>query len=472
MAHQDFGVVILAAGLGTRMKSRQAKVLHQAGGESLIGLVVQTALRLVAPERIYVVVGYQADLVRKALDGRGVQFLDQPQQLGTGHAVLVGRQALEKAAPRLLVLYGDCPLVEAETLEGLMHCHRETGAAATVLTTRLEDPAGYGRLLRDSGGSIRAIVEEKAATPGEREIREINSGIYCFDTDHLFQCLPQIRPDNPAGEYYLTDVIGWLVERGLSVAGVEVQEASQVLGINTRVELAQVDARLRERKVRQLMLAGVTIHKPETVTIDDAVSVGPDTVIEPFAQLLGRCSIGSGCRIRSCSIVSDSQLADEVTVEPFSFIHESRLETGVRIGPYARLRTGNHIGPGAKVGNFVELKKTRLGARSKALHLAYLGDSTIGADVNIGAGTITCNYDGTHKHSTVIEDGAFVGTNSTLVAPLKIGAGAYVAAGSVVTEEVPPEALGIARSRQTNKPGWATRRRGREKVPDGGETPA
>ena len=455
---RDFATVILAAGLGTRMKSRQAKVLHQAGGKTLIELVAATAVRLVPREQVYVVVGHQADRVQRAVQGLEVRFLRQEKQLGTGHAVLIGREPLAKAA-RLLVLYGDCPLVSAATLGGLMQCHVESGAAATVLTTRLADPTGYGRMVRGPAGDIRAIVEEKAATPAQRAITEINSGMYCFETGPLFDCLAGVRPDNSAGEYYLTDVIGCLVGKGLRVEGYTINEASEVLGINTRVELAEVDNLLRGRKVRELMLEGVTIQRPETVTVDLEVSIGEDTVLEPFVQILGRTSIGSGCRIRSYAVISDSVLGDEVLVEPYSWVNESEVERGVHIGPYARLRTGNVVEAEASVGNFVELKKTRLGARSKAMHLAYLGDATIGADVNVGAGTITCNFDGVVKNPTIIEDGVFVGSNSTLVAPIRVGAGSYLAAGSVFTEDVEPGALGIGRSRQTVKPGWAVRRK-------------
>jgi bifunctional UDP-N-acetylglucosamine pyrophosphorylase/glucosamine-1-phosphate N-acetyltransferase len=457
--NRDFSVIILAAGLGTRMKSRHAKVLHRAAGKTLIELVAETATRLVPPNRVYVVVGHQADLVRRSLDAHRVNFIMQEQQLGTGHAVLIARDALPAAASRLLVLYGDCPLVGPETLAALMKQHAASGAAATVLTTRLADPTGYGRIVRDAAGRIQAIVEEKAATSEQKAITEINSGIYCFETPLLFEALARIQPDNPAKEYYLTDVIGVLADLGHEIGGFSIAESWQVLGINNRVELAEADAVLRGRKARQLMLDGVTIQRPETVTLDLDVSIGPDTVIEPFVQVLGRSSIGSNCVIRSYSIVSDSRLSDGVTVDPFSWIHGSEVDAGARIGPYARLRTGNYVGRDARVGNFVELKKTRLGAGSKAQHLAYLGDSTIGSGVNIGAGTITCNYDGITKHPTVIGDDAFVGSNTTLVAPIEIGSGAYVAAGSVLTEAVPPESLAIARSRQINKPGWAAKRK-------------
>ena len=461
----DFAAVVLAAGLGTRMRSRQAKVLHRVGGKSLIEWVASTATGLLAAEKVFLVVGHQAEQVRRTLDRAGVRFLHQEQQLGTGHAVLIGREELSAAAPRLLVLYGDTPLVRSETLAELMRRHMEAGAAATVLTTRLDDPTGYGRIVRGASGDVEAIVEEKAATPAQKAISEINSGIYCFETGPLFEHLARVRPDNPPGEYYLTDVIGALVAGGLPVATSTLDDAAEVLGINTRVDLAQVDEILRRRKVRELMLAGVTIERPESVTVDADVSIGQDTLVEPFVRLLGRTCIGSACRIGAFSVVGNSVLGDDVVIEPWSWINESQVEEGARIGPFARLRTGNRVEAGARVGNFVELKMTHLGRRSKALHLAYLGDSTIGADVNVGAGTITCNYDGTAKHQTVIEDGAFVGSNSTLVAPIRIGAGAYVAAGSALTEDLEPAALGIARARQSVKPGWASRRK---KKPAGG----
>lgn len=461
--NKDFGVVILAAGLGTRMKSRRAKVLHRAGGKALIEIGVATARQLVPARRVFIVVGHQADQVRKLLGGSGVNFIEQKEQRGTGHAVLVGRKILAAAAKRLLVLCGDCPLVGPETLLALMRQHEQTGASATVLTTELADPAGYGRILRDASGGVCGIVEEKAATAAQRSIREINSGIYCFETATLFKSLARVRPDNPAGEYYLTDVIASFVKQGLRVGAVTTAEPSEVRGINTRVELAEADAALRAREVRRLMLAGVTIQRPETVMVDMGVSIGADTEIAAFVQVLGRTSIGANCVIGSHSIIRDSVLADEVVVEPFSIVSESEIMGKARIGPYARLRMGNRVGADARVGNFVELKKTQLGARSKAQHLAYLGDSTIGSDVNIGAGTITCNYDGVAKHATVIEDGVFVGSNNTLVAPVKVGKGAYLAAGSVITDRVPAEALAIARSRQTNKPGWAAKRKKQSK---------
>ncbi|MEK7409694.1 MAG: bifunctional UDP-N-acetylglucosamine diphosphorylase/glucosamine-1-phosphate N-acetyltransferase GlmU [Acidobacteriota bacterium] len=452
-------VVILAAGLGTRMKSKKAKVLHQAGGRALIGHVAGTALELTSPDRIFVVVGSQAEQVQAAVSAEGLGFIHQAEQKGTGHALMVCRERLAGLPGLLAVLYGDCPLLSTATLRELVERQRNSTAAATVITTVLEDPAGYGRVLRDESGRVRAIVEQKAAAPDELAVREINSGIYCFRADLLWKHIDEIRPDNPAREYYLTDIVEIFGRAGYGVEPFLLAEPAEVLGINTRAELAEVDRICRQRKVRELMLAGVTIEKPETVTIDAGARIGADTVVEPFAQILGRTAIGEDCRIGACSIVRDSELADRVEVRPFSIIEGSQVGAEARVGPYARLRPGSRLGAGAHVGNFVELKQTRLGAGSKANHLAYLGDAEIGDGVNVGAGTITCNYDGVEKHPTKIGNEVFVGSNATLVAPLELGDGCYVGAGSVVTDPVPPQALALGRARQVNKEGWARKRR-------------
>ena len=452
-------VVILAAGLGTRMKSRKAKVLHRAGGKTLVEHVVETALRLAPAERIFVVVGHQSEEVRKAVCTPGVSFIEQTEQKGTGHAVMVGRAALAELPGYLVILYGDSPLLRAETLERLVEAGRSGGAAGVILTAQMADPTGYGRVIHDSRGHVTAVVEQKAATPEQLAIREANMGIYCYRADLFWKHVDEIAPNNPAREYYLTDMVEILNRAGHYVEALQIDGAREALGINNRLELADADRLLRERKRRELMLAGVTIEMPETVTVDAGVSIGIDTVVEPFAQILGRTVVGENCRIGACSIVEDSVLADEVEIAPFTVVGTSRLERGVHAGPFARLRMENHVEAGAHVGNFVELKKTRLGAGAKAMHLAYLGDSDIGARVNIGAGTITCNYDGFAKHPTRIGEGAFVGSNSTLVAPLEIGAGAYVGAGSVITEPVAPDALAIGRGRQVVKEEWARKRK-------------
>ncbi len=450
----DLAVVILAAGQGTRMKSRMAKVLHRAGGKPLVRHSIDAALKIARPERVFVVVGYQAAQVGAAVEAAGVQSIHQKEQQGTGHAVMCGEEKLAGLGGRLIVFVGDCPLMRAETLELLAETQKSTGAAAAVITTEVDDPTGYGRIVRDADGHVLGIVEHKAATPEQRKIREINSGILCFDALALWKHIHELRTDNPAGEYYLTDMVAIFKNAGLRVAALKIADPSELLGINNRVELADADRILRARKIRQLMLEGVTIEKPETVTIDADVRIGIDTVIGPFVQITGESVIGDNCQIGACSIVHNSQLGDGSHVLPFSMVSESKLEAHAHVGPFARLRMGAHLGEHAHVGNFVELKKTKLGAGSKSMHLAYLGDSTIGEKVNIGAGTITCNYDGAKKHPTTIRDGVFVGSNSTLVAPVEIGEGAYIAAGSVINQKVPPKALGLGRSRQINKEGW------------------
>ncbi len=441
------------------MKSKKAKVLHRAGGLTLIENVVQSALQLVPKEQIFVVTGHQAEEVEQALAPYGVRHFRQTEQKGTGHALMMGKDQLAELPGRLIVLYGDTPLLSEHTLSAVLKRQKESGAAAAVITTTLADPTGYGRIVLDDGGSILAIVEHKAAGPEKLNIQEINSGIYCFDNKILWQYLDKIKPDNPADEYYLTDIIGILRQAGHNSVTLKIEDSTELLGINSRVELAVVDRILRDRKTRELMLDGVTIEKPETVIIDRQVKVGRDTIIGPFVQLSGNTVVGEDCRIGSASIVESSQIGDSVEIHPFSMIGRSVVEPGAHIGPYARLRVDNHIEAGAHVGNFVELKKTRMGAGSKSMHLAYLGDSSIGAGANIGAGTITCNYDGTKKSPTNIGDGAFVGSNSTLVAPVVIERGSYIAAGSVITDKVPEGSLAFGRSRQVNKNGYAAKLR-------------
>ncbi len=456
---QNVTVVILAAGLGTRMRSKQAKVLHQAGGLTLIEHVVNSASVIAPLDRIFAVIGHQAEKVQQTLAQRGIGFVQQQEQKGTGHALAMCREQVEPLGGLLVVLYGDCPLLSPKTLKELVQRQAASTAAATVITTILPDPTGYGRILVDEDGNVRAIVEQKAATPQQLAVREINSGIYCFRSDLLWQHIGSIVPNNPVNEYYLTDIVELFRNAGQNVGILRLDDPSEVLGINSRVELAEVDNLFRQRKVRQLMIDGVTIRKPETVTIDTQVRIGIDTVVEPFAQILGNTVIGEDCRIGASSIIQDSQLEDNVDILPFTSIGTSHVGAGASLGPYARLRMENDVGPGAHIGNFVELKKTKFAAGAKAGHLAYLGDSTIGENVNIGAGTITCNYDGAKKHGTIIGDDAFIGSNSTLVAPVEIGSGGYVAAGSVITDSVPADSLALGRAREVIKEGWAKRRR-------------
>lgn len=463
-------VVILAAGLGTRMKSRRAKVLHRAGGKPLVQHVVDTALRLTPAERIFVVVGHQADEVRRAVTTPGIGFIEQTEQKGTGHAVMVGRDALAARDGYLMILYGDSPLLQASTLQRLID-QSKGEAAGVLMSAMMDDPTGYGRVIRDARGRVAAIVEQKSATPEQLAVREANMGIYCYRADLFWKHVDEIRPDNPAREYYLTDMVEILNRAGHFVEAMQIPDAGEALGINNRVELAEADRLMRAAKVRELMLAGVTVEKPETVTIDSGVEIGMDTIVEPFAQILGNTRIGENCRIGACAIVQDSEIADGAEVGAFTMVGTTRVEQGAHVGPFARLRMKNHVGEGAHIGNFVELKNTRMAAGAKANHLAYLGDSEIGAKVNIGAGTITCNYDGVLKHGTKIGAGAFVGSNSTLVAPMQIGEGAYIAAGSVITEPVPADALAVGRARQTVKEEWAAKRRAlRQKLNSGSVT--
>jgi len=452
-------VVILAAGLGTRMKSCQAKVLHHAGGKPLVEHTVQTALALAPPDRIFVVVGYQADEVRKAVTTPGIGFIEQKEQKGTGHAVMVGRDLLEALDGYLVIFYGDGPLLRAQTLRRLIQKQSAGNSGGVLLAADMADPTGYGRVIRNREGRATEVVEQKAATSEQLEIREANMGIYCFRADLFWKHVGDLRTDNPANEYYLTDMVKLLADAGHPMEVVTTDDAREVLGINNRVELAEVDRLFRERKTHDLMIAGVTIERPETVTIDLDVQIGIDTIIESHARILGRTTIGEGCRIGAGAIIQDSQLADQVEVRPYSVVAYSRLARKVQVGPFARLRIDNDLEEGVYIGNFVELKKAHLGPGTKAGHLTYLGDATLGAKVNVGAGTITCNYDGTAKHKTLVGDGAFVGSNNTLVAPIEIGDGAYLGAGSVVTENVPADALAIGRARQVTKPEWAKKRR-------------
>lgn len=452
-------VVILAAGLGTRMKSRKAKVLHRAGGQTLLQHVVNTATQLTPPQRIFVVVGHQADEVRQSVSTPGVGFIEQKEQKGTGHALMAGRDALAGLGGYLMILYGDSPLLRAATLKRLIAITTSGKASGVLLSAIMRDPTGYGRVIRDAHGRVAEVVEEKAGSPEQLAIREGNMGIYCYHAALFWKHLDEIQPDNPPREYYLTDMVAILNRAGHYVEAMQIEDECEALGINDREQLAQADAILRERKRRETMFSGVTLEMPETITIDDGVRIGMDTIIGPFTQILGDTKIGENCRVGACSIVRDSEIADDVQIEPFTIVNNSRIGREATVGPFARLRTANHVEAGAHIGNFVELKKTRFGPGAKAGHLAYLGDSQIGADVNIGAGTITCNYDGFTKNTTTIGKGAFVGSNSTLIAPVEIGANAYLAAGSVITEPVPADALALGRSRQVVKEDWARKRR-------------
>ncbi len=455
MAKQDIATVVLAAGKGTRLRSRRAKVLHRAGGRALVEHVVRAAQPLGAP--VFVVVGHQAEDVAALVRPLGAQTILQEPQLGTGHALQVARKSL---APfrRAIVVPGDAPLVRTETLAALVEAHRASESAATVLTAVLENPTGYGRIVRGADGAVRVIVEEKSAGEAERAIREINSGVYCFDLEKLWDLLAELRPENVHRELYLTDVVALLDRRGERVAAQQA-DAAEIPGCNTRAELADVDRLFRQRKLEELMASGVTIYLPETVLVDPDVEIKPDSILDPGTQLLGTTRVGSDVHIGSGCVIADSAIEDGAVIRPHCVISQSRIGRGTVVGPFAHLRDGAELAAGARVGNYVEVKKSRLGEGAKAMHLTYLGDATIGRETNIGAGTITCNYDGVRKNPTTIGERAFIGSGTELVAPVEIGDGAYVAAGSTITENVPPDALAIARARQETKPGWARGRR-------------
>ena len=457
MSNNDLAIVILAAGKGTRLKSSLAKVLHRAGGRTLVEQIVRACAPLKARETV-VVVGHQAEQVAAVVEPLGALTVLQHPQNGTGHAMQVAKRALGRAKFSV-VLPGDAPLVRTETLKALAAAHRNGNAATTILSAVLADPSGYGRVVRKSETDVSAIVEESQLTDEQREINEINSAIYCFTLEKLWPALALVKPNNKHRELYLTDAIAVLNAKGETVLAQVAADSREVLGCNTRADLAEVDRVFRERKRNALMDDGVTIQLPETVLIDPEVSAGEDTIIEPGVQLLGKTKIGARCTIRTGSVLTDAILGDDVTVEPHCVVAESRLDDRVIIGPFARLRPNNHLKAGARIGNFVELKKSTIGEGTKAMHLSYLGDTKIGAKSNIGAGTITCNYDGFHKYPTSIGNKVFIGSDTALVAPVRVGDGAYIAAGSTITENVPSDGLGIARGRQVNKPGWAAKKR-------------
>jgi bifunctional UDP-N-acetylglucosamine pyrophosphorylase/glucosamine-1-phosphate N-acetyltransferase len=449
-------IAIMAAGKGTRLKSKRPKVLHEIGGKPLLAHVIAAAAQIVSPPDIYVIVGHEAERVKAAVAATGVQFVLQPELRGTGHAIQAAREQV-KDYDTLLVLSGDAPLIRPETIVRMRDFHFEQLAAMTILTAEPADPFGYGRVIRRSADApdVTAIVEQKALTPEQAKAPEINSGIYAFATAPLFEHIDSLATDNAQGELYLTDMAGLLVAAGQRVVAIQSDHPTEVLGANTIAEMMELDAAMRAAKARQLMASGVTIFRPETVTIDADVSVGADTIIEPFVQLLGRTNIGEDCRIRSHSVIENSTLANNVLIRNGSLLTEAMIATGALIGPYAHIRPGSEIGEGAHIGNFVETKKIKMGKGSKANHLTYLGDAEIGSGTNIGAGTITCNYDGVNKYMTTIGNDVFVGSDSTLVAPVTLGDGSFIGAGSCITDDVPPDALAIGRGREVIKPDWA-----------------
>lgn len=441
---KPLNVLVMAAGLGTRMKSNRAKVLHELGGRPLIAHVVRTAQTL-DPRTILVIVGHQAEEVEQAVlseVGELASFAIQAKQRGTGDAVESARRQLEDSGSLVLLLSGDVPLIRAETLRKLIEQHRATDAACTILAVRLENPTGYGRIIRDDQGRFEKIVEQKDASEEERKVREINSGIYCFESKDLFEALKRIEPKNQQSEYYLTDVAEILNSSGRKVEVFIHTDSREVSGINTRAELAEFENLIRRNAVRRLMLeAGVTFIDPSHAYISPEAQIGRDTVIYPNVAIEGNTVVGEGCVIRAGARISNSKLGDNVTVKDHSLIVDSEIASNCSVGPFAHLRMNATLEEKATVGNFVEVKKSRLKRGTKAMHLTYLGDATIGERTNIGAGTVTCNYDGKHKHETIIEDDVKIGSDTMLVAPVRVGSRSVTGAGSVVTKDVPPDSL-------------------------------
>jgi len=457
--------VVLAAGKGTRMKSRTAKVLHEIGGRPLAWYPVKRALDAGASP-VVVVVGYQAEAVEAALvaslPGAPLRFAVQERQLGTAHAVLAARRALRGYDGPVSILSGDVPLLETETLLRVVRARGRARAPLAFATMALAEPRGYGRVVRDAGGRPARIAEEKDASEAERAIREVNAGLYCADATFLWKALARVGSDNAQEEFYLTDLVAMAARRDGAIAvDVPPEEAS---GVNDREELARAAKVLLRRRARALMRSGVTIEDPERFDCDEGVEVGPDTVVEPGVRLLGRTRVGAGCRLGAGVVLRDTVIAHQVTVRPYTVVEEATVASRAILGPFSRVRPGSEIGEEAHVGNFVETKKAVLGKGAKANHLAYLGDATVGAGANIGAGTITCNYDGEKKHPTRIGAGAFVGSDSILVAPLEIGDGAYVGAGSVITKAVPAGALALGRAQQVTKEGWVAERAAKKQM--------
>jgi bifunctional UDP-N-acetylglucosamine pyrophosphorylase/glucosamine-1-phosphate N-acetyltransferase len=454
---EGIATIILAAGKGTRMKSDLVKVLHPLLGLPMLSYPIELSLSGIKAEKTIVVVGHQADRIQEMFKGVRIKFAIQKEQLGTGHAVLQAIPFLQSFRDTVLILCGDVPLVKVETLRAFIDTYRKNESTLSVLTAVVENPFGYGRILRNSKGWLEKIVEEKDASKKERMIGEINTGIFCVKASFLMEGLREVGKENAQGEYYLTDLVEIAKKRGLRCSAHIVADPVEVMGINTRVDLAIANEVLQQEKLRNLMLSGVTIVDPKTTYVDRGVEVGKDTVLYPSCHLQGKTKIGERCVIETNSKISDSIIGHDVTIRPNSVITESKIEEGAIIGPFAHLRPLSEIKKKAKIGNFVEVKKSVIGIGSKANHLAYIGDSLLGEDVNIGAGTIFCNYDGFEKHQTIIGNRVFVGSNVELVAPVKVGNGSSIGAGTTVTKDVPEGALAISRVKQKNIKGWSKR---------------
>jgi bifunctional UDP-N-acetylglucosamine pyrophosphorylase/glucosamine-1-phosphate N-acetyltransferase len=455
----DLEVIILAAGLGTRMKSATIKVLHRAAGRPIIDYVIDLSRELSSDPPV-VIVGHQRENVEKWL-GERARYAVQEKQLGTGHAVLQASQVLagDLAGRKVLILSGDVPLTRAETLQQLLDEHERSGNAMTLLTMRLADPAMYGRIVRDASGGVQRIVEAKDASDDEKKIDEVNAGIYVFEGAKLFDRLRSLSTNNAQGEYYLTDVLAMLRKEGQRVGAVIAKDPIEAVGVNSRSDLAAVESEIQRRVVDRLMREGVTFRNPATVVIDSTVSIARDTVVYPFVTLEGNTRIGERCVIEPGVHLINVTAGNDVHLKSGTVAEDAIIEDEAAVGPYAHLRPGSKLGKHVKVGNFVETKKAVFGEGAKASHLSYIGDADIGANVNIGAGTITCNYDGVNKHKTILEDGVFIGSDTQLVAPVRVGRGAYVGAGSTITKDVPPDALALSRVPQKIVEGWASRKK-------------
>jgi bifunctional UDP-N-acetylglucosamine pyrophosphorylase / glucosamine-1-phosphate N-acetyltransferase len=454
-SNSKLAIVIMAAGKGTRLKSRRPKVLHEIGGKSLLGHVIAAASKIVAPADIYAVIGYEAEKVKVAFAASGIGFVEQSQQRGTGHAIQSVKESIA-GYENILVLSGDAPLIQAEILSALFSFHQAQHAAMTLTSAEPDQPTGYGRVIhpRPDSPEVVAIIEQNMLAPDQLSLREVNMGLYAFRTAPLLAHIDQLANNNPLGELYLTDMAGVLHAAGERVVSFKAPDPAELLGANTMAEMMALDANLRIATARRLMAAGVTIFRPETCVIDADVEVAADTVIEPFVQLLGSTRIGSDCKIRSFTVVEDCTLGNHVLIRQGCVLNGSSIADRASIGPFAHLRPGCDIGEEVHLGNFVETKKAKLRKGVKAGHLTYLGDAEIGEGTNIGAGVITCNYDGVNKHTTRVGKHAFIGSDSTLVAPVSIGDGAYIGASSCITKDVPADALAVARARQLNKEGW------------------
>jgi len=451
--------IVLAAGMGTRMKSGLVKVMHPLAGSPMIEWPVAAALEA-GVDACVLVVGHHAEKVRGHFAGRPeISFAQQDEQLGTGHAVACALPQLPAGSDTVLILCGDTPLLTAATLRGMLEAHGKSGAVLSVMTASFENPFGYGRIVKGADGRVLRIVEQKDASAEERQIREVNAGVYCVERGFLEKAVAGLGNDNAQGEYYLTDVVRQAADRGLICVSYQVADAEETTGVNDRVQLAEVARVLRGRINRELMLSGVTMIDPQAVYIDHGVRIGCDTVIYPGVTVLGKTVIGERCEIGQGALIRDCNIAEDVVVKAGSVLEQAVVHEEVAIGPMAHLRPGSELSPHVKIGNFVETKKIFMGEGSKASHLTYLGDATIGKNVNIGCGTITCNYDGVKKHRTVIEDDVFVGSDVQLVAPVTVGRNSLIAAGTTVTKDIPPDSLALARVPQVNKEGWKLRKK-------------